>query len=390
MHRTEKQEKHRKSLVRRLVAVALMVAALAGLLAQTVFAQNNYVITDGDHVTVHKSYSTDPDVVLDEAGIELSEEDTYTTTYNDGVGRIDIQRMQMVTVVNRGERSVIGTYGETVAALLGRLNITLGANDLLSCEPTALTYDGMTVEIVHKEIKLTEYDETIPYTTNYFEDPELEAGEEIVLIEGVDGVVHHKAQIVYENGKEVSREVVDEKVVTEMVTRLVVKGPDRAITEQPDDPDHRVPETIGVLPAESVGEEPEYSGGESGTAGNTAPESAGKDTIANGTITTASGTTYTYTDVLTVTATAYSCEGRTGYTYSGTVARVGAIAVDPNYIPLGTKMYIVSNDGQYVYGYCTAEDTGGSIKGYKIDLYFDTFDECWEFGVRTCTVYILG
>ena len=73
MHRTEKQEKHRKSLVRRLVAVALMVAALAGLLAQTVFAQNNYVITDGDHVTVHKSYSTDPDVVLDEAGIELSE-----------------------------------------------------------------------------------------------------------------------------------------------------------------------------------------------------------------------------------------------------------------------------------------------------------------------------
>ena len=42
----------------------------------------------------------------------------------------------------------------------------------------------MTVEIVHKEIKLTEYDETIPYTTNYFEDPELEAGEEIVLIEG--------------------------------------------------------------------------------------------------------------------------------------------------------------------------------------------------------------
>ena len=52
-------------------------------------------------------------------------------------------------------------------------------------------------------------------------------------------------------------------------------------------------------------------------------------------------------------------------------------------------MYIVSNDGQYVYGYCVAEDTGGLIKGYKIDLYFDTVDECWEFGVRTCTVYVL-
>lgn len=374
MHRTEKQKMRRRNWLHRLLAIAVMAAALAGLLSQAVFAQNNYVITDGDHVTVHKSYSTDPDVVLDEAGIELSEEDTYTTTYNDGVGRIDIQRMQMVTVIHRGERSVIGTYGETVSALLGRLNITLGANDLLSCERDSLTYDGMIVEIVHKEIEIEEYDETIPYQTNYFEDPELAAGEELVLIEGVDGVVHYKTQIVYENGKEVSREIIDETVVTEMVTRLVVKGPERAITEQPDEPDHRVPETIGVIPEKDS--DPVKTGATEG--------------IANGTITTASGTTYTYTDVLTVTATAYSCEGYTGYTYSGTVARVGAIAVDPNYIPLGTKMYIVSNDGQYVYGYCTAEDTGGGIKGYKVDLYFDTIDECWEFGVRTCTVYILS
>ncbi|MGN1308052.1 MAG: 3D domain-containing protein [Faecousia sp.] len=374
MHRTEKQKTRRRNWLHRLLAIAVMAAALAGLLSQTVFAQNNYVITDGDHVTVHKSYSTDPDVVLDEAGIELSEEDTYTTTYHDGVGRIDIQRMQMVTVIHRGERSVIGTYGETVSALLGRLNITLGANDILSCERDSLTYDGMIVEIVHKEIEIVEHDETIPYQTNYYEDPELAAGEELVLIEGVDGVVHYKTQIVYENGKEGSREIVDETTVTETVTRLVVKGPDRAITEQPDDPDHRVPETIGVIPERNS--DPAKTGATEG--------------IANGTITTASGTTYTYTDVLTVSATAYSCEGYTGYTYSGTVARVGAIAVDPNYIPLGTKMYIVSNDGQYIYGYCTAEDTGGGIKGYKVDLYFDTIDECWEFGVRTCTVYILS
>lgn len=374
MHRTEKQLMRRGNWLHRLLAIAVMAAALAGLLSQAVFAQNSYVITDGDHVTVHKSYSTDPDVVLDEAGIELSEEDTYTTTYNDGVGRIDIQRMQMVTVIHRGERSVIGTYGETVSALLGRLNITLGANDILSCERDSLTYDGMIVEIVHKEIEIAEYDETIPYQTNYFEDPELEAGEEVVLIEGVDGVVHYKTQIVYENGEEVSREIIDETVVAEMVTRLVVKGPERAITEQPDEPDHRVPETIGVLPEKD----------------SDSVQTGATEGIANGTITTASGTTYSYTDVLTVTATAYSCEGYTGYTYSGTVARVGAIAVDPSYIPLGTKMYIVSNDGQYVYGYCTAEDTGGGIKGYKVDLYFDTFDECWEFGVRTCTVYILS
>ena len=86
----------------------------------------------------------------------------------------------------------------------------------------------------------------------------------------------------------------------------------------------------------------------------------------------------------------YNSGAITGHTYSGTLARVGAIAVDPTVIPLGTKMYVVSNDGQYVYGYCVAEDIGGGIKGNKIDLYFDTYAECWDFGVRMCTVYILG
>lgn len=376
MHRTEKQPKGR-NLPRRILAMLLMIALLAGLLTLTVFAQNNYVITDGDLVTVHKSYSTDPDVVLDEAGIELSEEDTYTTTYNDGVSRIDIQRMQMVTIINRGERSVVGTRGETVSTLLARSGISLSAGDVLSCDMDAMTYDGMTLEIVHKQIELKEYDEIVPYETNYFEDPELEAGTELVLVEGVDGVVHYKEQIVYENGVEVSRQIVDETVKTQMVTKLVVRSVDRLLLEQPDEPEHRVHnEYTTVAGADGSTETPEA----------TQPT----EQISSNTITTSTGTTYTYTDVRTVLATAYSCEGYTGYTYSGTVARVGAIAVDPNYIPLGTKMYVVSNDGQYVYGYCVAEDTGGLIKGERIDLYFNTFDECWDFGARTCTVYILG
>ncbi len=53
-------------------------------------------------------------------------------------------------------------------------------------------------------------------------------------------------------------------------------------------------------------------------------------------------------------------------------------------------MYIVSDDGSYIYGYATAEDCGGAIQGYMIDLYFDTLAECYAFGRRTCTVYISG
>ena len=79
-----------------------------------------------------------------------------------------------------------------------------------------------------------------------------------------------------------------------------------------------------------------------------------------------------------------------GYiTATGTKARVGAIAVDPKVIPYGTKMFIVTEDGQYVYGEATAEDCGGLIKGNRIDLFFDTVEECYAFGARMCQVYFL-
>ncbi len=395
MRRTEKQKKSRKSWAHRFIAVAVMVAAFAALLSQTVFAQNSYVITDGDNVTVHKSFSTDPDVVLHEAGIELSEEDTYTTTYNDGVSCIDIQRMQMVTIVDHGEKSVIGTYGETVSSLLERAGIVLDEGDVLSCQAESMTYDGLTVEVVHKEVALLEYSETIPCPVNYYEDPELAPGEEIVLVEGVDGVVQYNAEVVYENGVEVSRTIKTENVVTDAVTRLVVKGPDRAIADQPADvPLYHGDNGFTVIPNGDENQNtPEEPSNEENSSSTQAPtEATQPDTapsVSGGILTTSSGVSYEYVDVLNVSCTAYSCNGNVGYTYSGTLARVGAVAVDPNYIPLGTRMYIVSNDGQYIYGYCVAEDIGGGIKGYKVDLYFNTFSECYQFGVRNCTAYIL-
>ena len=75
---------------------------------------------------------------------------------------------------------------------------------------------------------------------------------------------------------------------------------------------------------------------------------------------------------------------------SGNIARVGTVAVDPKVIPLGTALYIVTDDGEYIYGYCIAEDTGGAVKGNIVDLFFDTLEECYAFGRRNCTVYVLG
>ncbi len=177
----------------------------------------------------------------------------------------------------------------------------------------------------------------------------LAPGEERVCSPGRDGQFSQKVLVTYEDGVEVSRTELPEQTVVLPRDRVVLYGVDRTASVQ-------------THPADAV--------------------------AADGVLTTPEGETYHYSRVLSCTATAYSCEGYTGTTAIGTTARVGAVAVDPNFIPYGTRLYIVSDDGAYLYGYATAEDCG-NFRGYHVDLYFDTVDECWTFGRRTCTVYIL-
>ncbi|MCD8048251.1 MAG: ubiquitin-like domain-containing protein [Clostridia bacterium] len=100
--------------------------------------------------------------------------------------------------------------------------------------------------------------------------------------------------------------------------------------------------------------------------------------------------------VITCEATAYtSSEDETwpyssGITATGVPFQVGVVAVDPDVIPLKSKLYIETEDGSYVYGYCVADDTGGAIKGNKVDLAMNTKEECFDFGRRTVKVYILS
>ncbi len=91
----------------------------------------------------------------------------------------------------------------------------------------------------------------------------------------------------------------------------------------------------------------------------------------------------------TVRATAYSHTGNR--TSTGVWPQPGHIAVNPNIIPYGTKMYIKSPDGSIVYGYAVAADTGGFIKRYPqgIDLFMSTEAACTNFGVRNMEIYIL-
>lgn len=90
-----------------------------------------------------------------------------------------------------------------------------------------------------------------------------------------------------------------------------------------------------------------------------------------------------------VQATAYSHTGNKCST--GVWPKPGYIAVDPKVIPYGTKMYIVSADGKYVYGYAIAADTGGFIKKRptNVDLFMHTESACKKFGRRDVIIYFL-
>ena len=113
------------------------------------------------------------------------------------------------------------------------------------------------------------------------------------------------------------------------------------------------------------------------------------NTDGSGILTLTDGTTLNFSGVKSMTATAYTAgHGGADYTTAtGTLVKVGTVAVDKNVIPLGTKMYIVAADGSVVYGTAVAADTG--VRGNIVDLYYDTYQQCINFGRRTCNVYIL-
>ena len=96
-----------------------------------------------------------------------------------------------------------------------------------------------------------------------------------------------------------------------------------------------------------------------------------------------------YKSKMTVRATAYTYTGNNCST--GVAPKPGYIAVNPKVIPYGTKMYIKTVDGKYVYGYAVAADTGGFIKKHPtgVDLFMTTESACVSFGVRTAEIYIL-
>lgn len=84
---------------------------------------------------------------------------------------------------------------------------------------------------------------------------------------------------------------------------------------------------------------------------------------------------------LNVVSTAYTYTGNK--TATGVEPREGLIAVDPKVIPMGSKVYVEG------YGYAIAADTGGAIRGNKIDVFFPTLRQCIDWGRKSIHIYVL-
>lgn len=101
-----------------------------------------------------------------------------------------------------------------------------------------------------------------------------------------------------------------------------------------------------------------------------------------------SGAPEQYAKILNMTATAYAPgpadNGVWGdRTYVGTKVRKGVVAVDPQVIPMGTKLWVEG------YGYAVAEDQGSAIKGNRIDLAFNEYKVAEDYGIQQVKVYIV-
>ena len=341
---------NRNSRVFRTFSFMLAIACLFAVLPYTVFAQTTYVITDGDQVTVHTSLAKNPVYILSAAGLELSEEDMFTTTSSDGVEEITVKRGQKVTLHSFGTTIEEIGYEETLEDLLMRLDIPAYGDNVVSLPLDTMVYEGMEVTIDNIVTKEESYREETAFETKYCYNSTMPEGEQKVLIEGVIGITDYYDRAVYTNGKESSREHLKTVVVQEKVDKIVAIGTGTQLGKNTNIP--------------SVGD---------------------------GFLVTAQGEVLTFDKVDEFKATAYTKTdaGCNDITATGTLVHEGVIAVDPKVIPYGTEVFIVANDGTYVYGLGRAEDCGGSIKNKRIDLYYDTTAQCFQFGVRDCTLYFL-
>lgn len=326
------------------IALISILTTLAA--AATVYSAGNDskvdVYCDGKVIAVGRTNKSVYDVLLTN-GISIGTYDAVEPGLDALVSDVDcikVRRAVKVELTDGGDVESYLTSAETVGDFLNVKRISVSEYDVVSPSLDTEVTDGMAVKIARGRREVTEEVIEIPYETERRENASLARNLISVARYGTAGTRTVKTETIYRDG-----ELYSQKVVSDVITKQPVN------------------EILDV-----------------GTKANT--------------IVAPDGTVYTYSKVITCTATAYDASYESNgpwgaITATGKALASGMVAVDPRVIPLGTKLYIEAPDGSWSYGYAVAEDTGGAIKGNKIDLFYHTNYECRQFGRRKANVYIL-
>lgn len=162
-----------------------------------------------------------------EAGYALDNEympDVDSDTYlKDGMV-ITLKKAISVILVADGKTNNVETFAATVADFISEQNITLGKDDEVTPAVDEAIKDGSKIVIKRVEYKEETKTESIPFTTQQKTDSSLAAGTQKVQQAGVNGKKEVTYKIKYVDGKETSKEVLSEKVITESVPQIVLVG----------------------------------------------------------------------------------------------------------------------------------------------------------------------
>lgn len=329
------------------IAFILMTIITTSTIFMCFIRKNVTVVVDGKPIKLI-TYQNTFGGALKKADINIEIKDKVDKSLNSKIVNNDvitINRAVNLKVFVDNKEFNIKSAEKDIALMLNTEKIVISPTDKVSPSLETKLSTGMDVIITRVKTETIQEKKPIDFKTVIKEDNNTLKSHSEVSQKGVKGEKNITLNVTYENGKEVNREIIKEMVIKEPHNKIIVQGTLNAIT---------------------------ISRGES-------PRTSIKALDANAT----PGKTFT------VKATAYWADSATNvYTASGKKAvrnsnGYSTIAVDPRVIPLGTKLYVEG------YGYAIAADTGSSIKGNFIDVFFNTSNEVHNWGVKYLKVKIL-
>ena len=278
---------------------------------------------------------------LEEQKIQLRNEDEVSPSVNTALEddtNVTIERAFEVKVVDGGKPKTVWSTSATVADFLKQQRINVQPLDRVEPSLSDTIQPTSVVNVVRVQKVTDVVEEPVKYAVVSQKDSTLPKGNEKVVTEGKEGLVSNQYEVIKENGKEVKRTLVSTKTVREKQDKVVAVG---------------------------------------------TKDTSNAVTVSRGKASTSDGRE------MYVTSTAYTafCNGCSGVTATGFDLRSNPnakiIAVDPSVIPLGTKVYVEG------YGYAVAADTGGAIKGNKIDIFFSNKSQAYQWGRKQVKIRIL-